>query len=237
MPDDIVPHVDLAAYVLGRLEPQEREGFEAHLADCSSCQAELAELSSVARLLPRAAIAYDVPAGLEARVLGAVERAAAAERTPTEPRRGRWAWNRRPTLALAALAAVLTLVLAATQIDRFGGPTPELQAVLAPPGGGEGEANVTVVETGIGREIAFRTDDLPILPKTEYYELWFVAPGDTLERPRRISAGTFHPDERGRSHADFTAAVDPKRYPVVSVTAEPGDGNPARTGPEVLRSG
>ena len=34
----------------------------------------------------------------------------------------------------------------------------------------------------------------------------------------------------------FAAAVDPAKYPVLSVTAEPGDGNPEPTGPEVLRS-
>jgi len=32
------------------------------------------------------------------------------------------------------------------------------------------------------------------------------------------------------------AAVDPAKFPELSVTAEPGDGNPERTGPEVLRS-
>jgi hypothetical protein len=42
--------------------------------------------------------------------------------------------------------------------------------------------------------------------------------------------------EQGRSLLELTAAVDPALYPVLSVTAEPGDGNPGRTGPEVLRS-
>ncbi len=84
--------------------------------------------------------------------------------------------------------------------------------------------------------IEFRTNELPILPKGEFYELWFVGPGDTLAEPNRISAGTFHPDEEGRSHVTFAAAVDPAKYPVLSVTAEPGDGDPRRTGSEVLRS-
>ena len=39
-------------------------------------------------------------------------------------------------------------------------------------------------------------------------------------------------DERGR--VELTPAVDPARYPILSVTAEP-DGNPAATDPEVLR--
>ncbi len=108
--------------------------------------------------------------------------------------------------------------------------------MLAAPRGGPAQADVEVRKTGIGRVIRFESDDLPILPKGEYYELWFVGPGDTRSRPNRISAGTFHPDEQGRSEVRFAAAVDPAEYPVLSVTAEPGDGNPERTGPEVLRS-
>ena len=84
--------------------------------------------------------------------------------------------------------------------------------------------------------IRFRTQDLSILPKGAYYELWFVGPGDAPGAPNRISAGTFHPDENGRSHVTFAAAVDPALYPVLSVTAEPGDGDPQAIGPEVLRS-
>jgi len=54
--------------------------------------------------------------------------------------------------------------------------------------------------------------------------------------PNRISAGTFHPDEQGNSSVRLHAAVDPAKFPELSVTAEPGDGNPERAGPEVLRS-
>jgi len=62
-----------------------------------------------------------------------------------------------------------------------------------------------VTETGIGRVIEFRSDDLAILPKGEYYELWFVGPGDSRRKSNRISAGTFHPDPEGRSHVSFAA--------------------------------
>ena len=132
--------------------------------------------------------------------------------------------------ALAAAAAILLLAL------QLGGPAGELElrTVLGSPNGAE--ATVEVRKTGIGRVIQLRTDELPILPKGDYYELWFVGPGDTPARPNRISAGTFHPDENGRSEVTFAAAVDPALFPVLSVTAEPGDGDPRPTGPEVLRS-
>jgi anti-sigma factor RsiW len=44
-------HTDVGAYSLGLLEQQDRQAFEAHLADCPVCTAELAELSGMAGLL------------------------------------------------------------------------------------------------------------------------------------------------------------------------------------------
>ena len=130
---------------------------------------------------------------------------------------------------MAALAFVV-----GTRLDRPAGSVELRTALVAPDG--DSTADVEVRKTGIGRVIRFESDELPILPKGEYYELWFVGRGDTPTTPNRISAGTFHPDEDGRSHVTFAAAVDPAKYPVLSVTAEPGDGNPEPRGPEVLRS-
>jgi hypothetical protein len=44
-------HTDVGAYSLGLLERQDRQAFEAHLAQCESCTAELGELSAMASLL------------------------------------------------------------------------------------------------------------------------------------------------------------------------------------------
>ncbi len=45
-----VQHTDVAAYSFGLLEQQDKLEFEAHLAECPSCAAELAELSAMAGL-------------------------------------------------------------------------------------------------------------------------------------------------------------------------------------------
>ena len=224
-------HPDLAARVLGRLEAGESLELDRHLASCEACRAELSELEETAAFLAIAAPASAPSAGLAGRTFAAIEREAGAV-TMTRPSR---AW-RRPLAAVGAGAAVAAAVLVLAV--RAGSPAgePELQAVLAAPIG-PARAAVDVRETGIGRVITFRSDSLPILPKGAYYELWFVGPGDRAGRRNRISAGTFHPDRQGRSDARFTAAVDPARFPVLSVTAEPGDGDPRPTGPEVLRSG
>ena len=227
-------HHDLAAYLLDGLARWERERFERHLETCEPCRSELADLRSPAVLGARAAPPFVLPRGLEGRTFAAIERAAGAAPTPLVPRRAHLGRSRLLAVAAAAAVAAFAFV-AATRLGGEAGPV-ELETALSSPLGGPEQATVEVRKTGIGRVIRFDSDDLPILPKGEYYELWFVAPGDTLSGPNRISAGTFHPDENGRSHVRFAAAVDPAAYPVLSVTAEPGDGDPRRTGPEVLRS-
>ena len=146
-----------------------------------------------------------------------------------------------PVFAVAASVAVFILggaVLGgrdATERNEVAGANPEFAVTLVS-ADGSARASVDGYLTGIGRVVQLRTDDLPILPTGQFYELWFVGPGDSPNAPNRISAGTFHPDERGRSHVDFAAAVNPKLYPTLSITAEPGDGDPRPSGPDVLRA-
>lgn len=152
---------------------------------------------------------------------------------------------RRILVGMATAAAVVTAFVAGGQLN----PRTETQVAQAPaPEGvvefrttlaassGKASADVVGRRAGIGRIMELRSDSLPILPKGELYEVWFVGPGDEPGRRNRISAGTFHPDEQGRTVVVLTAAVDPSKFGVLSVTAEPGDGNPEPTGPEVLRA-
>lgn len=143
---------------------------------------------------------------------------------------------------LAAAAAVIALVVGfgiATGLDGGGQDVAgdvEFDGPMTGPDGVPLDADLTVVATGIGRVIDLATDALPILPTGEFYQVWFVGPGDAPQTPNRISAGTFHPDPDGRSDVQFAAAVNPELYPVVEITAEPGDGDPLPTGPVVLRA-
>ena len=244
MTERVEIHVDLGDYLLGRLDECERDFVEEHLGSCERCRAAAAELEVTAALLARSAAPVAPPADLEQRALSAVRdiaegnppaRLEAAGARP-RVRLPRWSWPRRLAAAGAATAALAVGVFGGMLLARDPGlpGTPELETALSSPSGATATASVRM--TGVGRVIELHSDNLPILPKGEYYELWFVGEGDRRRAPNRISAGTFHPDANGRSSVRFAAAVDPADYPRLTVTAEPGDGDPRRSGRTVLVS-
>ena len=244
MPEPHDPHVDLAGFLLGTLGRSERDQVERHLEDCEVCLREAGQLASPAELLRLAAPPFEAPPDIAEKAVTAVRREASARPARVaSPRRRLTAFGTRRLIPVAAAAAVAVVVVAVVMSrdgddDREGslaGPV-EIDTVLRSPTGGPAQATVVVVKTGIGRVVDFDSAELPILPTGEYYELWFIGRGDTPKHPNRVSAGTFHPDENGRSDVTFAAAVDPAEYPIVSITREPGDGNPASSGMEVLRS-
>lgn len=132
-------------------------------------------------------------------------------------------------------ALVVTLLVLGTTI--LAGDSPgelEVETTLA---GTNAEARVEVREIGEGRLISLQSDQLEVLPTGEYYEVWFVGPGDTPENPNRVSAGTFHPDPQGRTDIELFGAVNPEKLPRIEITAEPGDGDPSPSGDVVVSGG
>jgi Anti-sigma-K factor rskA len=151
-------------------------------------------------------------------------------------------WPRPRWLAVAA-SVLLALAVGFAVGQRIDGDADtdvagaiEFDGAMSGPTGDTADADLTVVATGIGRVIDLGTDVLPILPRGAFYQVWFVGPDDSAATPNRISAGTFHPDADGRTDARFAAAVDPDLFPIIEVTAEPGEGNPLPNGPVVLRA-
>ena len=77
MSEPAVPHVEVATYVLGKLEPNEADAFAAHLSTCANCRHQIEKLRGLPELLARAAPATPLPEGLRGRTLAAVLQAAA----------------------------------------------------------------------------------------------------------------------------------------------------------------
>jgi len=225
------PHPDLGGYVLGALEPAERADFEEHLAGCERCQAEVAELRGLPALLEQAAPPVEVPPWLRERTFAAVERAAAQQRR-----------RRRLRLALTAAAACLVLVVAfaggytLSQVGPFADRGRVIAFALAAPDGGAARATAKVRQVGDGLAITMEVSGLAPNPPGSVYECWYVGPGDSLERPNRVSAGTFTVGADGRASLRMHSAADLQRYPAMGVTLERDRGNPARRGDKVLVS-
>lgn len=89
-------HIDLGAYALGLLEDQDKVTFEAHLATCDACRAELPSLSPIAGLL-RGMDPVEVPGDVKPPVDLLRRRASASRRD-------------RRRLMIASVAAGVVLV-------------------------------------------------------------------------------------------------------------------------------
>ena len=169
----------------------------------------MAEHDELLELVGRAAPPFEVPAGLEERVFAAL----APPRRRAACRGGCWFL---PCCGGGAVAWLLVVVPGGGGGERY-----ELR-------GGGAQVSATVETTGVGREVTVEIERLRDPRPDGLYELWFVAPDGS-----RVSAGTFHPDDDGRGTVRLVGAADPARYPSISVTLEPADGNPRRQGPTV----
>jgi anti-sigma-K factor RskA len=254
MSEPASPHIEVATYLLGRLEADEAAAFEAHLAGCRDCRRQLEEFRSLPELLAAATPAIPLPDALRDRTLAAVRQAAGrAEAVPTAeaaapaaeaaaptveapvPVRRSW-WRRRWLVAaVAAAALVAALAVPGALLVRGGDEVTRLTLVATEEGGGRGQ--VTVTQTAAGRTFDVRIQGLRPPPPGSLYELWAVHPDDTLERPQRVSLATFTTGADGSARFTAFTAAPVDRFPVVGVTLEPVDGNPARTGPRILVPG
>ena len=227
-------HLDLGPYVLGGLSASEREEYERHLAICGRCADELPSVRRVAAALGDAIAPIAPASALKQRVLAAVaDGEEPPALVPAAPRR------RRPSVrALAGGVAVAAAVAVAAVVLRGGNGS-------GVPRAPDGDAGSRRLRPGVrrGPEDGNRADRdvlerLAPDPPERGVLRGLVRGARRPARPSEPdSAGTFHPDEDGRSFVRFAAAVDPALYPVVTVTAEPSDGDPRATGPEVLRTG
>lgn len=243
--DPETPHVDVAGYVLGTLDAADRESFERHLAACASCRRELEELGSLASVLGEAPPAggpdVRVPAGLEARVLGAIAREPArrgerVQRVPTPARRAGW----RPAWVAAAAAVVIAFAggLGLGRLLPQGGqpaPPPAARTVhLVAAAGATGSGTATVRERTGGTSITLTVRDLPPPTAGHVYTCWLVAPDDTVQHQDRVSVGSFTTSGQRPLTLRWDTAADLARFPNMGVTLEPENGNPVHQGPKVL---
>jgi anti-sigma-K factor RskA len=211
---------DLAAYLLGAMEPGEAAALEQHLAGCEECRTELEWLRPAVQTLPAAVEPAEPPTGLRARIMGEI----AAETKP-ERAASRSGWKRRsPVLQPLAGLAVIALLAAAV-------------AGYAIRDGGEGGSDATTVAAGKppavtaemireGDSGTLRLANLHQLPADEVLQAW-VQRGERVESAKTL----FVPNADGTATAviDHMDGVD-----AVMVTAEPRGGSDQPTSEPIV---
>jgi anti-sigma-K factor RskA len=217
-------HALAGAYALDALPPEEGAAFTAHLAECSACRQEVAELQATAAQLGMAT-AQTPPPAIRDRVLRAAHetRQVPPVSAPTDladRRRRRW---QRASLAAAAVAALVLGGLGLQQVldDEPADPiaavmtAPDAHATTAPVRGG---GRLTVVSSRELDQAVVHSDGLPALRKSRVYQLWLVDPdgaarsADVLIRP-----GT----SAGQSHL----VRDMRPGDAIAITREPAGGS------------
>ncbi len=156
--------------------------------------------------------------------LGTREERAARKQRPG----GRSGWIRRPGVWLAAAAAAALLTAGVVWSVQQGRPseTPLARAQLAPVDRHTATGSARVVETSDGqRSLEISVD------KNEargYQEVWLIAP----DLSRLVSLGILTSDSGTFA---VPAGLDLTKYPIVDVSDEPIDGNPAHSSVSIVR--
>jgi anti-sigma-K factor RskA len=210
---------ELAAYLLGALEPGEAAALEQHLAGCEECCAELEWLRPAVLSLPEAVEATEAPAGLRARIMGEIEADAKAKQAPSG-----FGWKRRSpglrSLAGLAVVALLAAAFAGYAIrDGDGGSDATTVTVGKPPA-------VTAEMIREGDSGTLRLANLHQLPADEVLQAW-VQRGERVESAKTL----FVPNADGTA----TAVIgDMDGVDAVMVTAEPSGGSEQPTGEPIV---
>ncbi len=209
---------DVAAYVLGALEPAEVSALERHLEGCADCRAELRWLRPAVDLLPERVERVEAPPQLRAKIVEqahseATPAAGPAWRMPFGRRR--WSRGWRP-LAAAGIAALTLAVLAGYAVrggDTGGGAT-TITAGKAPA--------VTAKLVTRGDSGTLRLANVDELPAGRVLEAWVQRDGEVTP-----VGGLFVPDREGQARATIP---DMHGVEAVMVTSEPQGGSKTPTG-------
>lgn len=237
----MAPHVehldpdDLALLALG----EHVDGLDdGHLAGCAQCQAEADQLSAAVNSA-RSVTAEDSPETPPSHVwasvaaeLGLGRRMAAppGDQAVTLRTSG---WRRRTALLVAAAAvagiALGSVVTAALSGDDGGSRSVVASTQLAALPDRQGAGDAEVLGVGTGRVLELDVSGLT--PGDGFYEVWLLG----ADGKRLVSVGLLDPSQDGRARFALPDDVDLSEFPVVDVSLEPTDGDPAHSGDSIVR--
>lgn len=237
---DHVDPDDLALLALG----EHVDGVDdAHLAQCPQCRAELEELTGLVTTA-RSVTPDDAPQAPRPRVWEAVT--AELGLGPEVPESGTGAGGagaavrplraapaaRRTTMWLAAAAAVAglavgsvaTALIVSSNDNGAGQVVASTTLAALPDHSGTGDAEVK----GTGADRVLELDVSGLTRGNGYYEVWLL----DANGKRLVSLGLL---DGNTARFPLPPEVDVRDFPVVDVSLEPADGNPAHSGDSIVR--
>lgn len=204
---------EIAAFLLGALEPGEAAELERHLAGCEECRTELEWLRPAVQLLPESVERVEPPRELRESLMTQV-RAEAKTEAARSPRRERGPLRGR-VLRPATGLAVLVLVVAAVGAFAIAGGGSS---------GGETTTTFTGHSPGVTAEMVSSGDsgtlhlaNLHQLPSDKVLQAWVEREGQ-VESAKTL----FVPNQDGTASATID---DMHGVTTVMVTAEPHGGS------------
>ena len=209
---------DLAAYMLGALEPGEAAELERHLEGCERCREEMRWLEPAVHSLPEAVERQEPPKQLRQSLMAEVRADAQPEERPARVRSRRWIL--KPAVGFAVIALLVGGVVG-YQVGRDGGDEGGGASTIVRQING---MTVTMVQEGDGGKLELA--GVPQPPKDKVFEAWVERDGEVEAVPALIV-----PDRNG--HAETTIA-DMSGVEAVMVTVEPRGGSEVPTGETVM---
>jgi len=207
---------DLAAYMLGALEPGEAAGFERHLAGCERCREEMRWFEPAVGTLSESVARQEPPPRLRESLMAEVR----ADVRPAPRRSRRWSWSWKPAVAFAAVV-LLVAGVAGYEIGKDGNDESGERTVLSTR---EHGVSVKMVREGDGGTLHLA--NLHQLPPGKVLEAWVRREGEVEPVPALLV-----PDRDG--HAETTIA-DMGGVDTVMVTEEPQGGSETPTGEAIV---
>lgn len=203
---------DIAAYLLGALEPGEAAELERHIAGCPECEEELERLRPAVQVLPETVEPVEAPAALRGRLMEQVRsEAAGAQEAPAVRRAPRWQLGLRPLTGLAVLALVIAAIGGYAISDSGSGGAKTTTVVTGHSPG------VTAQMVREGETGTLRLANLHQLPAGKVLQAW-------VQRGKQVvsAKALFVPNSDGTA----TATIDAMNgVNTVMVTAEPRGGS------------
>jgi len=181
-----------------------------------------ADLDAIARRLSELTSDDEIQSP-PASVFAAIEAELGVNVVPLASRR-----SRRPPLMAAAAAVVVVVVIVGAALQRDTAPAVRTQevALAGLPGFAAASGSATVVIDGDDRSVAVALSAVEV-PAGSHLEVWLL--DDPIEQ--LVSLGELSDDAPHRVPPSVDLAVTP----IVDISLEPDDGNPAHSGVSVVR--